>query len=223
MKKKYFILVSSILASTVLASIGFASWLVTGNTEINTDDNDIIVDDITDGRMSVDYSWANGGSVVFGWVNYTSPTGNWLLNNDNLKLEKLTDTLNLSITNASYLSKIEFTLTVIDNANGGWATAEGNNYVVAPTFSVVESGWTVTDDVATYSLPVAFSWGEAFDSDGVADENLADNLNPYKFYNSQEYSDSLADTAYDTIDDIHTCVSGVKFKLTVKAYTKTTV
>ena len=220
MKKKYFILVSSILASTVLASIGFASWLVTGNTELDTTENDIIVDDITDGRMGITYEWANGGNIVFGPKTNTPTAGDWLIN-QNGQVEKLTDTLNITITNASYLKSLEFSLTVTANSTG-WESAVTDKYVIAPTFATVEQSWTLeTDGSTTYALPVNFYWGEAFDTDKTEDTNNADNLNPYTFYNNQTYSDDLATTAYNTIKDLYSSVTGVKFKLTIKANSNT--
>ena len=95
-----------------------------------------------------------------------------------------------------------------------------NDYVVAPTFSDVTTWSTIEGDKASFSLQVKFNWGEAFDADGTPDENLEDNLNPIEFYNRQEFSNELADEAKTTIGNLFSYVSGVKFKLTLKAMVK---
>lgn len=223
---KKLIALSAILGSSVLMSIGFATWIITGEGELSTENEDIIVDNIDDFRLSIDYTWASTGTkagpdIIFGWSNYVNPTtGNWLIDNDNTKKENLSDTLNVIITNQTYLDKVEVTFTPIDNADGGWADAVENDYVVAPTFSDVTTWSTIEGDKASFSLQVKFNWGEAFDADGTPDENLEDNLNPIEFYNRQEFSNELADEAKTTIGNLFSYVSGVKFKLTLKAMVK---
>ena len=41
-----------------------------------------------------------------------------------------------------------------------------------------------TSNTQQITLTIEFKWGEAFDTDGVADTNASDNLNPYAFYNA---------------------------------------
>lgn len=209
--KKHLIFLTSILATTVLSSIGFATWIITGNSEVNAGGN-AVVDTIEDKRLSIDYEWANGTesdekttSFIFGWKNDASLTNKWLVNNDNDTEEKLSDTLNITISNIDYLDKLEFTLTT---DGGQWDNAVSANYVVKPKLNFDANSIKKDDESGkgTYALNVEFKWGTAFNS-----------KNPYIYYNSIDFSNENADEAKKHIDNLKNYLNNVKFVLTIKA------
>lgn len=212
--KKHLIFLTSVLACTTLASIGFATWIITGNSTKDVEDNDVIVDTVSDQRLSIDYEWTNGKSdnkkstsFIFGWNGATNAS-DWLVDDDDSKKEKLEDTLNITISNATYLrdtAALEFTLAATGEQ---WETAVNEGYVVAPTLnSVNKSSITIGEGTGTYALNVKFGWGTKFGGE-----------NPYTYYNKQAFSDSLADEAKTNITQLNTYLTDVKFTLTVKAY-----
>lgn len=213
MKGKYFVLLSSILACTTLASIGFATWIITGNSTLHTDENTILVDDVSDKRIGLGYEWETGdGSVIFGYKTDETILNPWLANSNSTTQEKLSNTLKITINNADSLKEedaLNFEFTVIDNSSKGWATAVENNYVGEPEFTPVNRSEITIDDsskVGTYLLNIEFRWGSVFD-----------NKNPYTYYNKQSYTDSLADDAKAKIGNLKSYIEGVTFKLTITA------
>ncbi len=210
--KKHFIFLTSVLATTVLSSIGFATWIITGNSEVNAGGN-AVVDDISDSRLGITYEWANGTesdkkttSFIFGW-NGTVNASDWLINKTNETKEKLSDTLNITISNVNYLEKLEFDLTT---DGGKWKDAASANYVVAPTLTFDTNKLVKKDDGnGTYALDVKFSWGTAFNS-----------KNPYIFYNSEDFGNDIANEAKTHINNLKEYLTDVKFILTIKATAK---
>ena len=75
MKRKTLTLTLSILACLALIGVGFASWVISaGKTETVT--GNIVVDDVSDKRISLTYEWVGGNSsIIYGWdENYTVKT-----------------------------------------------------------------------------------------------------------------------------------------------------
>lgn len=211
MKGKYFVLLSSILASTTLASIGFATWIITVDSTQSVDGNKIYVDDITDNRIGIKYEWKEGdGSVKFGFKTDDSISKPWLTNTNSTTKEKLSNTLNITIDNYDSLregSALDIEFTVNDNTDGGWAKAVAAKYVVAPTFPISVNKSDITSNSGTYALTFDFAWGSAFG-----------NTNPYSYFNSKEYSEDNVNEAKEKIGNLKTYVEDVTFNLTIKAY-----
>lgn len=211
MKGKYFVLLSSILASTTLASIGFATWIIAVDSTQSVDGNKIYVDDISDKRIGIEYEWEKGdGSVIFGFKTDASISSPWLTNSNSITQEKLSNTLNITIENADSLREgnaLDIEFTVNDNSDGGWAKAVAANYVVAPSFPISVDKSAITSSSGTYALTFDFAWGSAFDS-----------KNPYSYFNSKEYSEDNVNEAKEKIGNLKSYTEGVTFKLTISAY-----
>ena len=67
------------------------------------------------------------------------------------------------------------------------------------------------NDKVTFEIEVKFAWGTAFNG-----------KNPIDFYNSSEYSDVLADEAFDTLEDLNITLNNgkINYILTVEAKTE---
>lgn len=221
--KKHLIFLTSILATTVLSSIGFATWIITVNSDVNAEGN-AVVDDIVDKSLGITYKWDNTDSqttsFVFGWSNETTSATPWLTNSGKNKngvetIEKLTHTLNISIANTTYLESLKITMTT---SGGQWAEAVEKNYVVAPTLGTITKDNITIDsntNKGTYNLPVKFGWGSLFS-----------NKNPYTYYNNQSFSTTIKENDVETpikehalskIKQLETYLNGVTFTFTISA------
>ena len=245
MKSKLTITVASILSVLVLVGVGFAAWVISNpNVEAKQTGN-IEVDTVTDYSYDIKAEFvkttdANNGTIVFGKKDDSSITAPWLTNN--AKAENLTAKLTLTAQNfqaASWENIKTKTLivsmkTVKKAAEGGeasndsgFATLVSNNYITYPTLSGkgITSGaladWDGTVEIklsdftyvkgettATYELTIAFAWGSHFTSEGAV-------VNPYTYYNKQDYSTTLAKDANTALTAINTNLSGVTYQVNI--------
>lgn len=212
--KKHLIFLTSILATTVLSSIGFATWIITVNSDVNAEGN-AVVDDIVDKSLGITYKWddtdSQTASFIFGWSNVTTSATPWLTNSGKNKNgveteERLTHTLNISIENTEYLKELKITMTT---SGGQWKDAVDNNYVVAPTLGTITKDKITIDsntNKGTYNLLVTFDWGSVFGEE-----------NPYTYYNNQSFSTKIKDEAVSRIGQLETYLTGVTFTFTISA------
>ena len=236
MKSKLTITVASILSVLVLVGVGFAAWVITNpNVEANRDGT-IEVDTVTDNSYDIkaEFLAPNDGTIVFGKKEDSSITKPWLTNNE--KTEKLTATLTLTAQNfqaASWNSIKTKTLIVSMKSVKGTSDDTGfgklvtDTYITYPTLSGkgITSGaladWNGTVEInlddfthaenaetATYELTITFAWGSKFTSGSTV-------VNPYTFYNKQDYSTDLAKKANTALTDLYNGLNGVSYKVNI--------
>lgn len=201
------------------AGVGFAAWTITGGNS-STDGNLSLKADatVTDSHINIDSKksgWTGDYSIEFKPVIDKTKTYeyNWLSASDALEQENLTATYHLVGTAAKNAS-LTLTATITENTNvySGLVT---KGLVVNPTLSV--STTTVTaDENGSFSqdIIVTFAWGNHFKL-----KNAASAVNPYEFYNSQAYSDSLASDASTNISalkDLDNCTFKLSLSLAAK-------
>ena len=212
-KAKTMTLVVTMLAILALASVGFASWVISFDAT-GTNTGSITVDTVTDNRVDIVVSWVDDKSTIcFGAQSSTSSITNPWLTSNGEKTECLTVTATVKVykkgaeqtdANLVDLSSNSVAFEVVDNSSNGFATASGStkNYVVAPT---VATTLTKTEDTTgTYSVTITFAWGTAFSS-----------KNPYEYYNALTATDENATVAKTALSELQTLLGGVTYKLTI--------
>lgn len=215
MKRKTLTLTLSILACLALIGVGFASWIISANTS-TTAQGSFIVDTVTDNRLVVENcrwitingtevtSNENSAKVSFGAPATMDETGAWLTNDKKGTTEKLTVVYELTVKTkggefVSNLSGDE----IIGTVSCSDATYDPK-YVALPTLTVTNKGNGI------YYLQLDFDWGTDFGG-----------KNPYVYYNEKEYSDALAQEAFDKLTAIKALNNiTFKFNITVKNKTK---
>lgn len=205
--KKHLIFLTSILATTVLSSIGFATWIITGNSEVNAGGN-AVVDGIEDKSLGITYGWdtdnSSTTSFIFGWKESTT-IYKWLVNSDTSTKESLTHTLNISIANTEYLKELNF---AVSASGDKWDNEAWDKYIVKPTLNKIEKeDMTIKSDKSgTCSLEVTFGWGSLFGGE-----------NPYTYYNNQSFSTTLKEDAVSKIGQLAEYLKDVTFTFTISA------
>lgn len=179
MKRKTLTLVLCLLSCLALIGVGFASWIITSNTEQNAEGN-ISVDTVTDNRLTVETSWLDEkNSIVFGWKD-GSYTNSWLQNTDPTYKENLTVTLVVTVKNSENVAVDAQNITAKIIGDEKYTTAQAANLVgTLPTLTAEKQEAT-----GVYHITITLTWGSAFN-----------NQNPLEYYNNQEYETELANNA----------------------------
>lgn len=236
MKKKSLTMLLTGLLAVSLTGVGFASWIIVQGDEQYADGS-VHVEEIENHVVTIDAKWAdNDGDGT--WLGGTDPNNvddaddsqlsfgtteqanaGWLRNTDG-KVERKTLTLNYSISNFSYASSVTAVLEVTGNT-AGYKNAVDAKYIkgVSIDSNLVDTTDFKSDEVSltdSGTLTVSFAWGETFG-----------NENPYDYYNdatTAPLTDKVptTDTTYAShaqtnIGNMFTYLSGVTFKLTLKA------
>lgn len=211
MKRKTLTLTLSILACLALIGVGFASWIISADTSANAKGS-FIVDTVTDNRLVATGRWItiNGEEVTsdddsakvsFGAPESMEKTGAWLTNDGEGTTEKLTVVYELTVkTKASTPVAVTGLTDKISCAVSCEATY--SDYITLPEAVVSEVGEGV------YRLTLTFKWGSKFGGN-----------NPYDYYNGQDYSDELAQTALADLNAIH-ALNDVVFNLKIDVKSK---
>lgn len=171
-------------------------------------------------------------------------TYSWLKASSDTRGEILTLELDVTVSNAQLVNKtngVNFEFEVVDNATGGYAKAKTAKYINDVTAVVKETTAqkfvpTSTGEASaeeTFTIVISTTWGDYFKKDDS-------NLNPFAYYNSFESAAekrtateaektsgnpdtnkdgkiSYAEDASATLGSLYSYLSGVSFKLTIKA------
>ena len=210
MKRKTLTLVLCLLATFALASIGFASWIIS-NPDVSVEGTtvgDFTVYNAVDQSVGLSYSFDTNAldktGFIFGKPADTSTVLNpWLTFSNDMKVEDLTVNMTLTVTSPSYLAndlKVYFYVakgsaleTAISNkyikcVNGDFAyktiSVGGTNTEVYAVEITVSKG-DVSDE--SHVVTFEFAWGDAFKYEG-------NNVNPYFYYNAGDYTTSAETT-----------------------------
>ena len=230
MKRKSITLTICILAVLALASIGFASWIISNPEASGHDDGTIWVDDVT----SQVYDVAATLSVTE--IQYGVPTGylpkatDWLTNNSG-KYDSLETILTVVITpeegadlNAT-LSSAALGVTLTGVKGSTEYTTEQLNQLfrdagLTDPVMTIKSGedWVEFSDgtinysdlvvdtsegTGTCQIKITFSWGA--------------NGNPYTYYNGEGHSYAQdREEAEDFLEGVYAALYGLSYKVTIK-------
>jgi len=168
MKRKTLTLTLSILACLALIGVGFASWVISAGKSTTATGN-IVVDDVSDKRISLSYEWVDGkSSIIYGWdENYTVKTTDWLKNNTEGKKADLDLTLKITVKDGNENLYDPESISATITADEAYTTALGEGVVGAlPTLTAVK------ESTGVYKIVIVFTWGEHFGGN-----------NPLAFYN----------------------------------------
>lgn len=168
MKRKTLTLTLSILACLALIGVGFASWIISAGKSATATGN-IVVDDVSDKRISLTYEWVDGkSSIIYGWdENYVTKEKDWLKNNTVDKKADLDLTLKVTVKDGNNNLYDPESISATITADEAYTTALGKGVVGAlPTLTAVEKSTGV------YNIVIVFTWGEHFGGN-----------NPLAFYN----------------------------------------
>ncbi|MBQ8206450.1 MAG: hypothetical protein IJZ77_03225 [Bacilli bacterium] len=209
MKRKGIILLSSIFACVALMTTGFAAFIIsytttgeaTGNIEVDTVDNNAFILEVVDGYESPE-------SIVYGPIDSYTGENQWLVYEDEGKMERLTTTIKVTCTNPGGLASTPLQVTV--TANDVYTEANTAGYVGAlPTIGngiyVSLDGIEGDDDsvkVGTYTITITFSWGQKFGG-----------VNPIEYYNPK----SAAEYSQEALTNLQAlqALANTEFKVTI--------
>ena len=231
--------IASILTCLALTAVGFASWLILKPSEEKTVSGSFTVYSVEDNKIEITVTPTEANKIVFGHDG-TSQTGAWLqyekTGAGKVDQQVLTASFDVTVSSqktngdpgiplTTALSSIDLSYALDANASA-FETAVANKYLANPVVTVDKGtyadnkiaintlGLSATDTSVTIKVTVTFAWGEAFDADGTADTNVADNQNPYTFFNNKEYSDTLATQATTALNAIK-ALENTTYKLTI--------
>lgn len=210
MKKKAMIMAVASLGSMALIGTGFAGWVISANTTANAS-GVMVAYGVKDQRLNaVKGTWMNGaaeaaadkGSIIFGKPAETAVTGAWLTCEEDVEVQRLSDTYVFEVstvdtgnTGKFTVAKDETTPFVVTDKNDAWANATTNNLVKAePTisFDKPDRTYDLAGGKATVKMTITFDWGTTFGSD-----------NPYNHYNkTTNPSKELMDQALANLEKV---------------------
>ena len=221
MKRKTLTLVLCLLATFALASIGFASWVLTNPdvTVTGTTQGDFTVYDATDKSVSVAASISPTGFIFGAPVTQETFSNPWLTM-EGLEKDVLTVTITLTVTNYESLGTDGLTVEVYQLFEGsGLKTAIDGTYITCTSGSFAQKNITLNKESksaysltktfsksaiqtgnGTVSFELTFEWGTAFGS-----------KNPYNYYNALTYDASAA----TKLNALYAALNGLKFNLLI--------
>lgn len=205
MKRKTLTLTLSILACLALIGVGFASWVISaGKTETVT--GNIVVDDVSDKRISLTYEWVGGNSsIIYGWdENYTANDTDWLKNNTEDKKANLDLTLKVTVKDGNGNLYDPKSISATIAADEAYTTAKGNGVVgELPTLTAAKES---AESTGVYNIKIHFTWGEHFGGN-----------NPLAFYNDgTKTAETYGEDAKEYLGYV-AALKDCKFTVTIKA------
>lgn len=227
MKRRSLTLTICILAVLALASIGFASWIITNPNVGDYEDGTIVVDDVVSEEFIIEATWATEGdnTIKFGVPSdYDAQPSDWLTNNSD-NIENLEAELIIAVTATdgnqleSALTKSPLAVTLTGLLGDTELSNEDLNQkftdagLATPVILVKnsEGKYVKFDGKIDYAdlnssnqceLKIVFSWGT--------------NGNPYTYYNDLEYNKENRDAAETFLKGVYTALNGLSYKITIK-------
>ncbi len=229
--------IAAMLSCVAIASVGFASWLIISNTNIEPTGGNIVASDVDAAGVTLSHAWKNTASdteqkIVFGYDKDYTPNGSeWLVPGSGVESDSLTETLTVTYTLSNVTSAdldIGFSVTDSSNADvtgkeGVWTKASeyvGVKIIIGDTEYIYGSNFDPKISVTTSGstdVTITFFWKL-----GATEEN--EGQNPYKYFNGKTQTDKVneseettwqayAQTALKAIYALNNC----QFKVTVTA------
>lgn len=168
MKRKTLTLTLSILACLALIGVGFASWIISA-AKSTTATGNIVVDDVSDKRISLSYEWVDEkSSIIYGWdENHAITEKDWLKNDAVDKKVDLDLTLKVTVKDGNNNLYDPESISATITADEAYTTAKEKGVVgELPTLTAVKVSTGV------YNIAIKFTWGDHFGGN-----------NPLAFYN----------------------------------------
>lgn len=237
-KRKKIIMGFALFGAIGLVSTGFAAWVLSGSASKDSEStlNVGTVSDKSMGFGDVDvYATGDAGKTEIHTYSFEPPVNDSTgrVRSDGVSVERLSLTVETSITQAQNLGKLTATISV-ENVEAGndYEAAVSKGYVVLPEAAVAPvvlydasvspinnaGGLTFAGDAektASFTYNVGFAWGAFFGE-----------MNPSLFFDSEELGgasgttkgvDFEDDDVKDTLDELHDLLDGVKLTLTLTA------
>lgn len=182
MKRRSLTVLLCLLAIISLASVGFASWVISaGDTEEAT--GNIQVETVSDQRLEIVVPTGQDLNI-----NLLAPasesqtiTNSWLKGDGGS--EKLSVVINFTIKYRDEKNKTIPTATVTaawdEDTQSLLDAAVSKKYITAPTIVIANKG------DGSYTATITFAWGELF-------KNGTENVNPYTYYNTGKKANVVA-------------------------------
>lgn len=210
------------------ASVGFAAWTINArevkdNASINVsadgtvNDNRIEISKSGEGTTS---GFASGSGIAFGAASNTNIENPWL-SADFIPSEQLSLTYNLYVKGKTGLaSKLFVSGSVVDRGEGTkYDALAADGVAIVGKLPTINGGITFreqdtgeAESIYYASISLTFSWGTKFTS------SFSHKIvNPYTYYNEQNYDPKLADDAKTTLSKLEDLkgYTGLKFEFTV--------
>lgn len=221
MKRRSLTVLLCLLAIISLASVGFASWVISASDDVEATGS-IVVEKVTDERVMItelkfdEVEYVDEKTVLpsftFGKSSATT-THDWLKNDTQEHLQIL---ISFKVIKKADNSEIKSTddvkLSVVFGLVEGYSFAvdgtEGKVYaeIVEPTAIV----YNPTE--GRFECTIALKWGNYIGD--VAGEN------PFEYYNNRELSDELASDAKDKLGKMYSALNAVRYAVTITAEPK---
>lgn len=227
MKRKTLTLVLCLLATFALASVGFASWILTNPdvTVTGTTQGDFTVYDATDKSVSVDASFSANGFVFGAPVTPKEGGSPWLTTNG-MDKDVLTVKVTLKVTNYDSLSDAGLTIKIYPTFNKVEDTSKlksaiENEYIACSTSTGTFSDDSITigeSTKAAYVLTKTISKTDIQNGSGTVNFDLTfewgtklGGENPFNHYYALPYDNSVA----EKLNALYAALNGLKFNLLI--------
>lgn len=186
MKKKLFIPLIAALLTIGLTSVGFAAWVIMGETMVKSDDAQFVAYTVEDQSISFTATFGTGEQVVFGKTD--GVTENWL-KAEGIATQDLTANLTITLTNWSSVKHLDITFEISDVTSSVAipseyiATPGAKTVTITPNSATNPTSWTVKigdETVSSFNgsqanptimVPLTFAW------------EFGEGENPYSYYN----------------------------------------
>lgn len=180
MKRKFLLPILSICMVVALVSVGFAAWLITGNTTDGAS-GQFVTYDVTNQYYTVTTTPKNGASIVFGYPAETPVDSDaWFQfnkgENEYTAVLEAEFTVTLKPEDSSYAltqclednlgsgKAIKFTFKEKDGKlDAAIGSTDASNYVAAPTFSYKKDNNSYVNIADTAVIGTSWATGKTFD------------------------------------------------------------
>lgn len=223
MKRRSLTVLLCLLAIISLASVGFASWVISaGDEEVAT--GSIVVENVTDERLEIknlkfdsyEYKTETAATdmpkFVFG-KSANKTTYNWLLND---KEEKLSITVTFNVhkkdgeqEEITDISKLDLSV-VFELVEGkSFAASEDGKFYA----EIIKKNPEIVYKDDHFECELELGWGNYFGDKGT---------NPFDFYNNKKLTDPLAEDAKTKLGAMFAALGNAQYKVTIKVEPKPT-
>lgn len=222
MKKNFLFGLIGAGALILSGSVGFAAWTINAKNDINKDASLGVSADgtVKDNRIKLDETnskFQTGfDSIAFVPVSNSNITSPWLDANPLESAEKLTIKYDLVVTGGAGLT-VSATASIVDeesDTKSKFTSLIDDGIIGALPTDITVSLTEESSSKGTYkgTIEATCTWGTHFTSTKTHTP-----VNPYTFYNEQDYTDPLADDANTCITRLNDIASysGLKLRFTV--------
>lgn len=233
MKRKSITLTICILAVLALASIGFASWIISNPEASGHDEGTVWVDDVTSEVYNVNATLSNK-SIIFGTPDgYVAQPNDWLTNSNTDKTDSLETILTVVITPED-TTNVTATLNSASLAVtlSGEKTVDGSPVAIAPAdlttlFTDAGLGSPTLEVLKPGTVDQWLAFDGTIDKDDMVIDTTSgtckiritfswgSNGNPYTYYNAKAFNDYRTQ-AETFLKGVYTALNGLSYKVTIK-------